>query len=184
MSQRTFLCRLIFCAVFSVSIVNVFTQASSPTFFLRYSKRAVHQPPEQLICPQSDIADDVLVIVRTGATESRERVPVHLRTTLRCVPHFTVFSDFDEIIDGTEVHDVLGGVSVETKTNDDDFKHYRHLHKHGRQGLREQKVITGMSGSSKGDYTQTDNDGWRLDKWKFLPMIDQALKQKPDSTLR
>lgn len=181
MPQRTFLCRLILCAVFSVSILNVFTQASSPTFFLRYSKPAAYQPPEQLICPQSDLADDVLVILRTGATESRERVPIHLRTTLRCVPHFTVFSDFDEIIDGTEVHDVLGGVSVETKSNDDDFKHYHHLKKHGRKGLREQKVITGMSGSSKGDYTQTDNDGWKLDKWKFLPMIDQALKQKPDA---
>lgn len=178
MSQRTVLCRLIFCAIFSVSIINIFTKASNPSFALRYAKSAGSRQ-DDFICPQSELADDVLVVLRTGATESREKLPVHFRTTLRCVPNFVVFSDFDEVIEGIEVQDVLGSVSEETKKENEDFRLYHHLQKHGRQGLPKQKVMTGMSGSFKGDYTQTDKEGWKLDKWKFLPMIEQAHKQKP-----
>ncbi|KAF2260230.1 hypothetical protein CC78DRAFT_29549 [Lojkania enalia] len=180
MARRTFLCRLIFCAVFSASIVNIFTHSSSPTFFLRYSRPAA-LPQEHVFCSQSEIADDVLIVLRTGATESRETVPVHFRTTLRCVPHFTVFSDLDEEIEGHPVHDVLHRVSEHTRRNHDDFKLYRHLQKQGRQGLKEQQVITSQSGSFKGDYTNTDNEGWKLDKWKFLPMIDQAYQHMPNA---
>jgi hypothetical protein len=180
MPHRTFLCRIIFCAVFSVSIINVFTKASSPSFFLRYSKPAalLH---DQVYCPQSEIADDVLVVLRTGATESQEKVPVHFKTTLRCVPNSVVFSDLDEEIDGHAVYDVLEDVSAGTKQNHDDFKLYHHLQKHGRSGLADQKVITTQSGSSKGDYLNTENQGWKLDKWKFLPMIDHAYRKMPNA---
>lgn len=178
MPHRTFLCRLIFCAVFSVSVINVFTKASSSSFFLRYSKPEARSQ-EAIFCSQSDIADDVLVVLRTGATESREKVPVHFKTTLRCVPNFVVFSDMDEEIEGHAVHDVLEGVSENTKNTHDDFKLYRHLQEHGRKGLADQKVITTQSGSSKGDYLNTENEGWKLDKWKFLPMVDRAFQQMP-----
>ncbi|OAK97627.1 hypothetical protein IQ06DRAFT_295965 [Phaeosphaeriaceae sp. SRC1lsM3a] len=174
---RAFLCRFVFCAIFSVSLINIFTRASPSAFSLRHSKPS----SDDFICPQSGLADDVLVVLRTGATESLEKIPVHFRTTLRCVPHFVVVSDMDEVIDGIEVHDVLSSISEQTKKEHDDFKLYHHLKKHGRSGLPEQKIITSMSGSAKGDYLQTDKEGWRLDKWKFLPMMDHAYATKPDA---
>jgi hypothetical protein len=136
-------------------------------------------PDEEVFCSQSGLADDVLVVLRTGATSSRERVPVHFRTTLRCAPHFIVVSDLDEEIEGHAVQDVLRGVSEGTKKERDDFKLYHHLQEHGREGLPSQKIMTPQSGSSKGDYLNTENDGWKLDKWKFLPMIDQAYQSLP-----
>ncbi|KAF2174892.1 glycosyltransferase family 31 protein [Zopfia rhizophila CBS 207.26] len=178
MPQRTFLCRLVFCAIFSVSIVNVFTRTSSPSFFLRYSKPEA-LPREEIFCSQSELADDVLVVLRTGATESREKLPVHFRTTLRCVPNFVLFSDWDEEIEGHAVHDVLDVVSEGVRNEHEDFRLYHHLQRHGRKGLEGQRVITAQSGSSKGDYLNTDNDGWKLDKWKFLPMIDKAYQTLP-----
>ncbi|KAF2032930.1 hypothetical protein EK21DRAFT_98514 [Setomelanomma holmii] len=180
MPFRTLLCRLVFCAVFSVSIINIFTKASSPSLRLRTSKSSAFDSTD-LICPQAELADDVFVVLRTGATESRERLPVHFRTTLRCVPHFTVLSDMDEEIDGVEVHNVMEGVSEGVKKEHEDFKLYHHLQTYGRKGLPDQKVVTALSGSTKGDYMQTDKDGWKLDKWKFLPMMDQAYKLKPDA---
>lgn len=180
MPHRTFLCRFILCAVFSVSIINVLTKASSPSWFLRYSKPEAF-PHRNIFCSQSEIADDVLVVLRTGATESRQRVPVHFKTTLRCVPNFVVLSDFDEEIEGYPVHDVLGGVTDSMKEKHEDFKLYHHLQEHGRKGLADQKVITTQSGSSKGDYLNTENDGWKLDKWKFLPMIDHAYQKMPNA---
>jgi len=176
MPHRTFLCRLIFCAIFSVSIINVFSGASAPSFFLRYSKPAALSQ-DHVECPHSDLADDVLVVLRTGATESRQKVPVHFRTTLRCVPHFVILSDLDEEIQGHAVHDVLAGVSEARRSSHEDFKLYHRLQEHGRNGIDTQQVITTQSGSSKGDYLNTANDGWKLDKWKFLPMIDRAYQE-------
>lgn len=158
-------------------MINVFTRASTPAVSSRNSKSS----SGDFICPQSGLTDDVLVVLRTGATESLEKIPVHFRTTLRCVPHFTVVSDMNEEIEGIEVHDVLGGISEQTKEEHEDFKLYHHLQKHGRSGLPEQNIITSMSGSAKGDYLQTDKEGWRLDKWKFLPMMDHAYAKKPDA---
>ncbi|KAF2681059.1 glycosyltransferase family 31 protein [Lentithecium fluviatile CBS 122367] len=178
MPHRTFLCRLIFCAIFSVSVINIFSGASAPSFFLRYSKPAA-LAHTHVACPQSEIADDVLVVLRTGATESRQKVPVHFRTTLRCVPHFVIFSDLDEEIEGHAVHNVLGGISEDRRKEHEDFKLYNRLQEKGRNGLEGQKVITTESGSSKGDYLNTGNDGWKLDKWKFLPMMDEAYRTMP-----
>jgi hypothetical protein len=178
MPHPSFLCRLIFCAIFSVSVINVFSSASAPSFFLRYSRPAAFAH-DDLVCPQSDVADDVLVVLRTGATESRQKLPVHFRTTLRCVPHFVIFSDLDEEVDGHAVHDVLGTVSEDRRKEHADFKLYNRLQAQGRAGLDGQTVITAQSGSSKGDYMNTDNDGWKLDKWKFLPMVDQAYRTMP-----
>ncbi|PVH94372.1 glycosyltransferase family 31 protein [Periconia macrospinosa] len=179
MPQRTFLCRLILCAIFSVSVINVFTGASAPSFFLRYSKPQALAHEDQLICPQSDIADDILVVLRTGATESHQKVPIHFKTTLRCVPNFVILSDMDEEIEGHAVHDVLGGVTAERREQHEDFQLYHQLQSQGRKGLDGQQVLTSQSGSSKGDYLNTENPGWGLDKWKFLPMIGEAYKKNP-----
>ncbi|KAF2127895.1 glycosyltransferase family 31 protein [Dothidotthia symphoricarpi CBS 119687] len=181
MPHPAFVCRVLLMVVFSVSVINLLTSIGAPSLFLSYAKPASSHSKEEVLCPQSQLADDVLVILRTGATESREKVPVHFRTTLRCVPNFAVFSDWDEEIEGHQVEDVLGGVSQETRDSNEDFKLHRHLQEHGRDGLQSQKVITALSGSSKGDYLQTDKEGWKLDKWKFLPMIDRAFEKKKDA---
>jgi hypothetical protein len=180
MPHCAFLCRVLFGAVFSISMVNIFTKATSPSFLQQNANSYTHHN-QDIFCPRSELAGDVLVVLRTGATESLEKVPVHLRTTLQCVPHFVIHSDLDEEIEGHAVHDVLKGVSEQRRKEDDDFKLYRQLQEHGRGGVKQQHVITSLSGSSQGDYLRTDNAGWQLDKWKFLPMIDQALEEKPDA---
>ncbi|EUC46730.1 glycosyltransferase family 31 protein [Bipolaris oryzae ATCC 44560] len=180
MPHRNLICRLLFCAIVSVSVLNIFTKASTPRLH-HPAKASSHHDSSDIFCPRSPLAKDVLVVLRTGATESLEKVPVHFRTTLQCVPHYVIHSDLDEEIEGHAVHDVLKGVSDKTKQESDDFKHYHQLQKHGRRGVPQQQVMTSLSGSSQGDYMRTDNAGWQLDKWKFLPMIDQAIKEKPDA---
>jgi hypothetical protein len=173
-------CRLVFCAVFSASIFKFLTKAGPPLTSSRSSKPAGTQT-HNVICPLTNLANDVLVVLRTGATESREKVPVHFRTTLQCTPHFIVVSDYDETLEGVQLQNVLGGITEATKRTHPDFKLYHHLQEHGREGLPHRKATTSLSGSFTGDYLQTDNDGWKLDKWKFLPMIDHAYKHKPEA---
>lgn len=120
--------------------------------------------------------EDVLVVLKTGITESQEKVPVHVRTTLRCIPHKLIVSDFEEDIEGLRALDVFRNVPDTLYTNRD-FAIYNRAQWGGRQALTEHdntKVANGPSG-------MMENPGWKLDKWKFLPMIQEARAYRPDA---
>ena len=124
-------------------------------------------------CPPLPGIEDVLVVMKTGVTESREKVPIHFKTTLRCIPHFVIYPDFEEEIEGVKIHDVLRGMDPEVKERVEDFNIYNRIVKYGRKGL-EQDDFADEANSAIG---KPNNPGWKLDKWKFLPMIDEALKE-------
>ncbi|KAJ5166003.1 hypothetical protein N7492_006299 [Penicillium capsulatum] len=127
-------------------------------------------------CPSLPGIDDVLVVVKTGITEAREKVPVHVRTTLRCIPHKLVVSDFEEEIDGLRTHDVFRNASEKLRAHQD-FALYNRAREGGRAALLDQdnkKVANGPSG-------MMDNPGWKLDKWKFLPMMQEARQYRPEA---
>lgn len=121
--------------------------------------------------------DDVMVVIKTGATESLEKVPIHLRTTLECVPHFAIFSDYEETIDGVRTYDVLRNISETTMKKEPEFEIYRRLQEVGREGLTDEE----WGDDTNGPLGKVNNPGWKLDKWKFLPMIDEALEVMPDA---
>lgn len=133
------------------------------------------QSAAEVICPQSSIADDILVVLRTGATEAPEKLPVHFNTTLRCVPNYVIYSDYEEEIQGRKIHDVLNEVSDEFKHSAPEFKLYDNLKNGGRSSL----LPTEHSGS--GPSGSPENPSWKLDKFKFLPMVDRALRHRPDA---
>ncbi|KAL1971358.1 hypothetical protein VTN77DRAFT_310 [Rasamsonia byssochlamydoides] len=119
--------------------------------------------------------EDVLVVLKTGVTEALEKVPVHIQTTLRCVPHYVIFSDFEEKIAGVQTHDVLRNVSHEIKQSIPEFEIYNRVQQSGREGLSK----ADFGDDYNGPFGRINNPGWKLDKWKFLPMIDVALAVQP-----
>jgi hypothetical protein len=129
-------------------------------------------------CPPLPGIDDVLVVLKTGVTEALDKVPVHAQTTFRCVPNYVIFSDYEETIDGVQLYDVLQNVQREVKMNIEDFDLYNRLKVSGRQGLQDADATE----EENGVFGMPNNPGWKLDKWKFLPMIDEALKAKPDAS--
>lgn len=119
--------------------------------------------------------EDVLVVIKTGATEAHEKLPVHFETTLRCVPNYVIFSDLEEEIAGHRVFDVLADIDDETKKSNGDFELYNRLGEGGRDSLdvaelKRWKSIPSTASGNQG------NPAWKLDKWKFLPLIDRALR--------
>lgn len=122
--------------------------------------------------------EDVFVVLKTGATEVQEKLPVHLETTLRCIPNYAVLSDFEETVAGVRTHDTLRNVRNETKMNQPDFGIYNRLKDQGRQGLLPQDRSDDDVDSPFG---KPNNPGWRLDRWKFVPMVDEALKLQPQA---
>ncbi|KAI8953868.1 glycosyltransferase family 31 protein [Xylaria longipes] len=126
-----------------------------------------------VVCPESPLMKDVFLVIRTGATEAQEKLPVHFKTILTCVPDFIIYSDMEEIVDGHQVHDILSEVNETIKRTAPEFQLYDHLMTRGREGLDYQTMFgSGPSGA-------LDNPGWKLDKWKFLPMVDRALRERP-----
>jgi hypothetical protein len=119
--------------------------------------------------------EDILVILKTGVTEALEKVPVHVETTLRCVPNYVIFSDYEEVIAGVRTHDVLQNVSDRVKREFPEFDMYNRVQRDGRAAL----TPDDYGDDSNGPFGRLNNAGWTLDKWKFLPMIDAALEVAP-----
>ncbi|PTU21838.1 hypothetical protein P175DRAFT_0556794 [Aspergillus ochraceoroseus IBT 24754] len=128
-------------------------------------------------CPPLPGIEDILVVMKTGVTEALEKVPVHFQTTFRCVPHYIIYSDFEEEIDGVLIHDALRNVDSQVKATVPDFQIYNRLQKSGRAGL-ESADFADEANSAIG---KPNNPGWKLDKWKFLPMAREAYLHRPQA---
>ncbi|EHA23543.1 hypothetical protein CBS147343_1046 [Aspergillus niger] len=132
---------------------------------------APNEPPE---CPPLEGIEDVLVVMKTGVTEALDKVPVHFQTTLRCVPNYIIFSDFEEEIEGVKIHDALRTMDSTVRDTVADFNLYNRLREQGRAGLES----ADFADEANSNIGKPNNPGWKLDKWKFLPMVQQALTYK------
>ncbi|KAE8148107.1 hypothetical protein BDV25DRAFT_159004 [Aspergillus avenaceus] len=128
-------------------------------------------------CPPLPGMEDILVVLKTGVTEALDKVPVHFQTTLRCVPNYVIFSDFEEDINGIQVHDAFKNMDPDVKNQVPDFDLYNRLLQQGRAGL-----ATGdFADEANSAIGKPNNPGWKLDKWKFLPMVQETLRYKGDA---
>lgn len=126
-------------------------------------------------------ADDILVVIRTGATEIDSKLPVHLATTLQCVPNFTLFTDYQESFCGHEVHDAFEHASEDIKANETQFEFYRQLQTQGKNATVYNQIAI-ASQDNKDDAKavgKPKNPSWVLDKWKFLTMANETLTRQP-----
>lgn len=186
--------KLVVCTVLAFFLLNVYFQ---PFPNLHLAPNLVHsdtkepsRPTEasqsQIIEPQAsrcqDIpgAEDVVVIMKTGSTEIQDKLPVHFTTTLTCYQRYLVFSDYGEEFHGVYVRDALDQVSEGIRNDNSDFELYRRLQSEGRGALAQSELSGPLSGEG-GKSGKTDNPGWRLDKWKFLPMVNKTLAAYPDA---
>ncbi|KAI9370170.1 hypothetical protein BJX61DRAFT_107454 [Aspergillus egyptiacus] len=121
-------------------------------------------------CPSLPGLENILVILKTGVTEAHEKLPIHRNTTLRCIPNYIVWSDYEERIADIPVHDVLYNESS-TLHQLPDFTLYKKVQSDGRSALTE----TDLSDDPSTPFGKT-NPGWKLDKWKFVPMIEHTFR--------
>ena len=105
-------------------------------------------------------AENILIILKTGATAIYDRLPIHFESTFKCVPNYIIISDLEQTIGPTKVHDVLQLVTQQTRENHQDFDLYYDIADYHASGQDPSK----LPGSA----------AWNLDKWKFLPMIHKA----------
>ena len=107
-------------------------------------------------------AENIMLLLKTGATELYQKLPTHFLTTFTCVQHFQIYSDLAQQFGDVEVHDAIAPVSWVFRDHHWDFELYRKLQHYHAEGQD-----LGHLGGDK---------GWDLDKWKFLPMLHHAFE--------
>lgn len=118
--------------------------------------------------------------MRTGASEITDKLPAHLNTTFRCYKDYLIFSDYEEVFQGFPVYDALSTIDDEIKQTNGDFAYYNRLQTNGRESL-DPSELSGQTAWEIGKSGKKENAGWKLDKWKFLPMVKQTLELRPTS---
>jgi hypothetical protein len=120
-----------------------------------------HHRPDQAC---SDGVEDILVIMKTGATEAYEKLPIHFVTTLKCFTNESLLLISDMEMDMGDNHhliDILKDFPEILRKSNDDFAlydklgHFNKLHQDSRK-------------------LENNGNGWKLDKYKFIPMLLQA----------
>lgn len=138
---------------------------ATPLSPLTTQTHGLEETKNEELHPQSDCrnlpgADKIMVMLKTGATEIYSKLPTHLLTTFTCIQNFKIYSDLEQTFANTPIYDSIAPVSANFREHHEDFKLYQDLQKWQREGQDLSKL--------KGD------NGWNLDKWKFLPMLHHA----------
>lgn len=120
-------------------------------------------------------SDEVLLILKTGATVLWRRLPIHLATTIspdRIAPENVVlYSEVDVKIGNWTVLDILKQ-SPPARKDSPESELYRSLRDWDDTNYYIEH--TGLPGDDEGP-----PGGWRLDKYKFLPLIQHAGRNWP-----
>ncbi|KAI0141220.1 glycosyltransferase family 31 protein [Xylariaceae sp. FL1272] len=118
-------------------------------------------------CASFPSTDGVMLVMKTGATESYDRLPTQLLTTLSCLPDMLLFSDMEQQIGPHHIYDALAEVDEEFRSQNGDFDLYR-----AQQDcpVSQKQCIDPKEQGSK---------AWVLDKYKFMPMLEQTWLMRP-----
>ena len=112
-------------------------------------------------------AEEVVVVIKTGATESYKALPIHLSTTLTHIPNVLLFSDHNQSMGQHHIQDALDEVTPDVMENNGDFQLYK-----------DQKQYMALGQSP--EFLELKG-GWDLDKYKNMHMLSKSFKQRPDA---
>lgn len=112
--------------------------------------------------------EDVVVVIKTGATESHKLMPIHLTSTLLHTPNYLLFSDAEEWIGGYHLQDALNeSFNPEIVRDTGEYELYTNQKKYMALDQSPQKLELPK--------------GWELDKYKNVPMLSKSYHQRPDA---
>ncbi|KAI8940678.1 hypothetical protein NX059_001948 [Plenodomus lindquistii] len=117
----------------------------------------------------------IAIAVKTGATEAVEKIPLLMRTTLRCARNVMIFSDLEQEIAGHHIHDALADIPRAAMEGNSDFDFYWKLKEAKKYGQIEQ-----MLRDAHDPRITTDLAAWTLDKYKQLHILEKLYAAYPD----
>ena len=144
-------------------------QQTTTTLIIPTSTVPSPKPTDHGVCDGFPESKDIFVVMKTGATEAYDKLPVHFLTTLKCAKSYILFSDMEMDMAGHHLIDSLDQVADDIKKDNKDFELYNQLQDYQR--LREDPR----------PLKDNNNNGWNLDKYKFLHMLLKGYRERPDA---
>ncbi|KAJ8066292.1 hypothetical protein OCU04_005372 [Sclerotinia nivalis] len=157
----------------NLDLPTVTPSTYSPISVENSAVKPVVEEPSRIYSIKGLDPKDVIILVKTGATSIWRRMPMHMSTTLgnkQLTPNVVYYSDIADNINGNSVIDSLANVSATLKASPD-FELYKKASEAASDNLYQE------SASMEGDSYLPG--GWRLDKYKFLPMFQHAAIHHP-----
>ncbi|KAL9080814.1 MAG: hypothetical protein Q9157_000510 [Trypethelium eluteriae] len=110
------------------------------------------------------ILADIQVSLRIGINADKAKVGAQLSSVARCIENLLIFSDLDDRIGDRRVYDVLAELPQSYRQDNPDFETYD-----------KQKQLR-----AEGRLEHSNSEGWKLDRFKFLPMMEKAFEMRPN----
>ncbi|KAI1656263.1 glycosyltransferase family 31 protein [Daldinia decipiens] len=129
-----------------------------------------YRRPYEPSCKYFPNTSDILVVVKTGATESYSKIPTQLITILRCLPDFLIFSDMEQNIAGYHVRDSLDSVLDQAKQRNYDFDLYH----------RQKACAIDQQSCNLNSERNLKFEAWRLDKYKNIHIAEKTYHLRPN----
>lgn len=104
----------------------------------------------------------VTIVLKIGAGETATKLPAYTERLDHCGPDLLIFSDRKDQQSGYEIVDALANLRPEYRNGNPDFDIY--------DRIQDMNMTEGKS-----------HEGWRLDKYKFLPMMEWTAYMRPNS---
>jgi hypothetical protein len=143
----------VFIAIFLVLFVHY---KPYPYYYIEASISSQRKPTE----------DEVVLLIKTGASEITKKLPIHIQTTFKHVSNVIIFSDLEQKFQDLQVYDALDELESRINNVSDPDSGYHRL-------LRE----TYKNGESLEDMDK--GAAWRLDRLKNLPMLIKSYHMRP-----
>ena len=153
----------------SPPIPSSHNSADEPDFWewdttTRFSRGKDSQVENDRLCDAfpTEILSQIQVVLKIGSSEPADRINTQISTVTRCITNLLIVSDRESELHGHRVHDILATLPESFRANTSDFEWYDAF----RQGQAESPDDNGRL-------------GWNLDRFKFLPMVEQAFGVNP-----
>lgn len=127
--------------------------------------------PADPSCDGFPDTSNILLVMKTGASEAYGKIPTQLLTNLRCLADedYLIFSDMAQEVAGFMIQDSLDTVLPEAMTGNKDFDLYN----------RQKTCSVDQETCNKNSGANTASQGWALDKYKNIHMAEKAYQQRP-----
>ncbi|KAF2001978.1 glycosyltransferase family 31 protein [Amniculicola lignicola CBS 123094] len=139
----------------------------STKFWVKHSnstlRNTTHAPDPCSAFP-THLLSSVQVILKVGIADDPLRASAQLATVIKCIPNVLIVTDNTHAYGSKHTaQDVIASLPPDTYLNDEDYDVY----------------LTQQNQTVYGEQLSTSPAGWRLDKYKFLPAVEAAVKTNP-----
>lgn len=116
------------------------------------------------------ILDSIQPVFKTGHALLGDRVRAHLQTVSACLPELLIFSDADDTFHGHHVIDIIADIPA----------HLPHVWDHRENQWEPYEQLHALLANGTLDQVDASTlQGWKTDKFKFLPGISRAWRMRP-----